>query len=175
MASLTSKNAFLREVCDCILNNNEAQLKELIRYIHSYWRDLHVRSSCVCLDDLLTIPNVIREALIDGNHTSHPSTWQIMFTATHCLWAYMKRELTVKSRECKPCISIGKTLQSVIPAKQFQPHIPCVEPNQEIQIVFEVTIFDEKWNEVYFLAAIDRFSKFPPHVFMKKLMVLLLN
>ena len=67
----------------------------------------------------------------------------------------MLRELIVEATECKPCTVIGKNLKSVIPAKQLNPHIPCVEPNQEIQI------FDEKGYEVYFLAAIDRFSKYP--------------
>ena len=55
---------------------------------------------------------------------------------------------------------IGKNLKSVIPAKQFNPHTPCVEPNQDIKIVFGGPIFDEKGNEIYFLAAIDRFSKY---------------
>ena len=73
----------------------------------------------------------------------------------------MHRELIVKATECKPRTAIGKNLKSVIPAKQFNSHIPCVEPNQEIQIDFEGPIFDEKGNEVYFLAAIDRFSKYP--------------
>ena len=36
-----------------------------------------------------------------------------------------------------------------------------VEQNQEIQIDFAGPIFDEKGNEIYFLAAIDRFSKYP--------------
>ena len=63
--------------------------------------------------------------------------------------------------ECKPCTAIGKNLKSVIPGKQFRPHVPCVEPNQEVQIDFGDPISDEKDNEVYFLAAIDRFSKYP--------------
>ena len=73
----------------------------------------------------------------------------------------MRRELIVKTTECKPCTAIGKNLKSFIPAKQFNPHKPCVEPNQEIQTDFGGPIFDEKGNEVYFLAAIDRFSKYP--------------
>ena len=73
----------------------------------------------------------------------------------------MHRELIVKETKCKPCTVIGKNLKSAIPAKQFNPHIPCVEPNQETQIDFGGPIFDEKGNEVYFLAAIDRFSKYP--------------
>ena len=52
-------------------------------------------------------------------------------------------------------------LKWVIPAKQFHPHKPCVKPNQEIQIAFGGPIFDEKGNEVYFLAAIDHFSNHP--------------
>ena len=50
---------------------------------------------------------------------------------THRWWPYLNCELIVKSRECKPGTAIGKNLKSVIPAKQFQPHIRCAEPNQE--------------------------------------------
>ena len=38
---------------------------------------------------------------------------------------------------------------------------PCVEPNEEIQIDFGGPIVDGQGREVYFLACIDRFSKFP--------------
>ena len=81
--------------------------------------------------------------------------------ATHSWWPDIHRELIVKATECKPCTVIGKNLKSVFPAKQFNPHIPCVEPNKEIQIDFGGPIFDERGNEVYFLAAIGRFSKYP--------------
>ena len=93
----------------------------------------------VCIDEKVTIPNVLREALIDDIHSSHAGTWGMIFMATHCWWPYMHRELIVKATEGKPCTVIGKNLKSVIPAKQFHPHIPCVEPNQEIQI-------DISWN-----------------------------
>ena len=161
IVSLTSKDAVLKEVRDCILTNNESRLKAINPYKHSYWRDLHVRSGCVCIDERVAIPNVLREALIDDIHASHPGTWGMICMATHSWWPYMHRELIVKSTECKPCTVIGKNLKSVIPTKQFTPHIPCIEPNQEIQIDFGGPIFDEKGNEVYFLAAIDRFSKYP--------------
>ena len=38
---------------------------------------------------------------------------------------------------------------------------PCVEPNEEIQIDFGGPPVDGQGREVYFLAFIDRFSKFP--------------
>ena len=143
IASLTSKDAVLKEVRDCILTNNESHLKALNPYIHSYWRDLHVRSGCVCTDEKVVIPNVLREALIDDIQSSHPGTWCVICMATRCWWPYMNRELIVKAAECNPCTVIGKNLKSVIPAKQFHPHIPCVEPNQEIQIDFRGPILDQ--------------------------------
>ena len=140
IASLASKDAVLKEVRDCILTNNESRLKAANPYIHSYWRDFHVRSGCVCINEKVAIP---------------------ICMATHCWWPYMHCELIVKATECKPCTVIGKNLKSFIPAKQFNSHIPCVEPNQEIQNDFGGPIFDEKGNQIYILAAIDRFSKYP--------------
>ena len=95
IASLTSKDVVLKEVRDCILTNNESRFKALNPYIHSYWRDLHVRSGCVCIDEKVAIPNVLREALIDDIHASHPGTWGMICMATHCWWPYIHRELIV--------------------------------------------------------------------------------
>ena len=115
----------------------------------------------VCIDEKVAILNVLREALIDDIHSSHSGSWGMMCMATHCWWPCMHRELIVKATMCKPFTFVGKNFKSVIPAKQFHPHIPCIEPNQEIQIDSGGSIFGKKGNEVYFLAAIDRFSKYP--------------
>ena len=81
--------------------------------------------------------------------------------AQHCWWPYMNRHLLLRAIECKPCTPIGKSLKSIIPAKQFQPHKPCIVPKQEIQIDFARPINNEKDPEVYILTCIDRFSKYP--------------
>ena len=73
----------------------------------------------------------------------------------------MSRDLLVKAIECKSCTTIGKNLISVIPAKQFKTHTPCIVPNQEIHIDFAGTINNEKEYEIYILTCIDRFSKNP--------------
>ena len=39
--------------------------KKLNPYIHSFWRDLHVRSVCVSIDEKKAIPIFLREASID--------------------------------------------------------------------------------------------------------------
>ena len=88
--------------------------------------------------------------------------------ATHRWWPYMNRELIVKATEWKTCTAIGKNLRSVIPAKQFWLHVPCVEPNQETQKEYGGPIFNKKGNEVYFLAAIDPFSEYLTAFFYEK-------
>ena len=126
IASLTGKDAVLKEIRGCILTNNERPLKSLNPYIHSHWRDLHVQSGCVCIDEKVAILNVLREALIGDIHASHPGTWGMICITTHCLWPYMHHQLIVKATECKPCTVIGKNLKSLILAKQFHPDVPCV-------------------------------------------------
>ena len=78
IASLTSKDAVLKEVRECILTDNESPLNDLNPYINSYWRDLHVRFGCVCIDEKVAIPNVLREATIGDIHSSHPGTWRMI-------------------------------------------------------------------------------------------------
>ena len=73
----------------------------------------------------------------------------------------MHRELNVKATECKPCTVIGKNLKSIVPAKQFHPLVPCVEPNQEIQMILEARFLMKRVPKFFFLAAIDLFSKYP--------------
>ena len=110
IAALTSKDAVLKEDRDCLLTNRGTRLIELYPYVHSYWRDLHVRSGCVFIGEKVALPNLLREALIEDIHASHPGTWGMMCMATHCWWPYMNRQLIVKATECKPCKAIGKNL-----------------------------------------------------------------
>ena len=161
IASLTIKDAVLKEVRDCIIWSDEARLKTLNPYLHSYWRDLHVSSGCVCMDEKVAIPNALKDALLEDLHASHPGSWGMVCMAQHCWWPYMNRDPLVKATECKHCTAIGKNLKSVILAKQFQAHTPCIVPNQEIQIDFAGPIINEKENEIYILNCIDRFSKYP--------------
>ena len=47
MASLTSKDAILKEIRDCILTDNDDRCRQISTYIHSFWKDLHVKNGCV--------------------------------------------------------------------------------------------------------------------------------
>ena len=80
--------------------------------------------------------------------------------ATHAWWPYMHRDIISKTAKCNTW-QIGKDLKSIIPSSKWAPLKLYKLPNEEIQIDFVGPIYNEKNQEVYFLACIDRFSKFP--------------
>ena len=161
LAVLTSKDAVLKEVRDCILQNDPQRCKEVNPYMFSYWRDLHVRWGCVCIDERVAIPHSIQDAVLESLHLTHPGNWGMITLGLHAFWPYMHREILNKAAQCKPCTNIGKNLKPVVPASKWKPLQTCKEPNEEIQIDFGGPITIEKDQNIYFLACIDRFSKFP--------------
>ena len=74
MASLTTKDAILREIRDCILTKNEDRCKQISPYLQSFWKDLHVRYGCVCIDDRIALPHAIKDANVEAIHETHPGT-----------------------------------------------------------------------------------------------------
>ena len=73
----------------------------------------------------------------------------------------MHREILAKASDCVPCTDICKNLKPIIPKSKLHPHKACQEPNEEIQIDFGGPITNEKDKDIYFLACIDRYSKYP--------------
>ena len=73
----------------------------------------------------------------------------------------MHRDIISKTAKCNPCVKIGKILKSIIPASKWAPLKLGKVANEEIQIDSGVPFYNAKNQEVYFLACIDRFSKFP--------------
>ena len=161
MASLTTKDAILKEIRNCILTDNEDRCKQISTYIHSFWKDLHVKNGCVCIDDKIALPHAIKDAYVDAIHATHPDTWGMTDMATHAWLPYMHRDIATKTAKCNPCVKIGKNLKSIIPANKWAPLKLCKVPIEEIQIDFGGPIYNEKNQEIYFLACMDRFSKFP--------------
>ena len=73
----------------------------------------------------------------------------------------MHREILAKASDCVPCTDIGKNLKPIIPKSKWYPHKACQEANEEIQIDFGGPITNEKDKDIYFLACIGRYSKYP--------------
>ena len=65
--------AVLKEVRDFVLQNDPQRCKEVNPYMFSYWRDLHVRSGCVCIEERVAIPHSIQDAVLKSLHLTHPA------------------------------------------------------------------------------------------------------
>ena len=83
MASLATKDAILKEIRDCILTDNEDRCRQISPYIISFWKDLHVKNGCVCIDDRIALAHAIKDAYVDAIHATHPGTWGMTDMATH--------------------------------------------------------------------------------------------
>ena len=144
IASLTRKDAELKEMNDCIARSDEDRLKQLNPYLHSYWGDLHVSSGCVCMGEKVAITNESKEALIEDLQASHAGSREMVCMAQQYWWPNMNRDLLVCSIECKSCIAIGKNSISVILANQYQSLKSLFVPKKEIEIVFAHLLAIEK-------------------------------
>ena len=74
-ASLTTKDAILKEIRDCISTEHEDRCKQISPYIHPFWKDLQVKNGCVCVDDRIALPHAIKDAYVEAIHATHPGTW----------------------------------------------------------------------------------------------------
>ena len=144
LAVLTRKDAVLKEVRNCVLQNDPQRCKEVNPYMFSYWRDLHVRSGCVCINERVAIPHSIQDAVPESLHLTHPGSWSMITLGQYAFSPYMHREILDKAAQCKPCTDIGKNLKPVVPASKWKPLLNGSEPNEEMQIDFGGPITSEK-------------------------------
>ena len=173
MASPTTNDAILKEIRDCILTDNEDRCKQISPYIHSFWKDLHVKNGCVCIDDRIALPHAIKHAYVDAIHATHPGTWGMPDMATHAWWPYMHRDIATKTAKCNPCVKIGKNLKPIIPANKWEPIKLCKIPNEEkfqIQIDFGGPIYNEKIKRFIFLHVLIDFRNSQQQKYLIELM-----
>ena len=160
IAAMINRDTVLREIRDCILNNDQVRCKQLSKQIYAKWNNLSVNNGFILVDKL-AIPNILKESVIDVLHSTHPGAWGMTELGQRLWWPFINRDLINKSKTCRPCTEFGKNLKSIIKKSDWTPLPPCSEPNEEIQLDFGGPIFDGQGREVYFLACIDGFSKFP--------------
>ena len=86
LAVFTSKDAVLKEIRDCVLQDDEARCTEVSTYIHSFWKYLHVKSGCLCVDQRVAIPNSIKEAVLESIHMTQPGSWGMIFLSQYAWW-----------------------------------------------------------------------------------------
>ena len=121
MASLTSKDAIFKEIRDCVLTCNEDRCHQTSPYIHSFWKDLQLTNGCVCIDDLIAIPNSIKDAYVKAIHATHPGSCGMTDMATYAWWTYMHHYIITKTAKCNSFVKIGKNLKFIIPSSKWAP------------------------------------------------------
>ena len=161
IAAMINRNTVLREVRDCIINEDQARCKSLSKQIYAKWGSLSVKNGCILVDNKLAIPNILKESVMDVLHSTHAGALGMTEIGQRLWWPFINRDLINKSKTCRPCTEFGKNLKNIFRKSDWTPLPPCSEPNEEIQLDIGGPIFDGQGREVYFLACIDRFSKFP--------------
>ena len=91
LAVLTSKDAVLKEIRDCMIQAEKARCKEVSTYIHFFWKDLHVKSGCLCVEERVAIPNSIKDTVLESIHMTHPGSWGMISLSQYACWPYMHR------------------------------------------------------------------------------------
>ena len=108
IAAMTNRDAVLREIRDCITQGNEQRCKAVSRQTHTHWEQLSVNDGCILLDNRLTIPNAMKDAVIDVLHATHPGAWGMTELANRLWRPFINRDLINKSKTCRPCTEFGK-------------------------------------------------------------------
>ena len=71
---MTSKDAVLKEVCDVVVDNDENPCHSISAYKHRFWKDLHVKSGCLCVDNDVAIQHILHEAVPELLHAAQPGS-----------------------------------------------------------------------------------------------------
>ena len=72
IAAMINRDTVLREIRDCIINEDQARCKSLSNRIYAKWRNLSVNNGCILVDNILAIPNILKKSVMDVLHSTHP-------------------------------------------------------------------------------------------------------
>ena len=94
-------------------------------------------------------------------HQGHTSVTKTDKATDAVWWPGMYREIRDISENCPSCRAAGKNPKIQIPLTEIKRLELSTEPNQDIRLDFAGPIKLKTRGDVYILAAIDRFSKWP--------------
>ena len=133
IAAMINRDTVLREIRDCIINEDQARCKRLSKQVYAKWGRLSVNNGRILVDNKLAILNILMESVMDVLHATHPGAWDMTELGQRLWWPFINRDLINKSKTCRPCTDFGKNLKSIIRKSDWTPLPPCSEPNEEIQ------------------------------------------
>ena len=110
LAVLISKDAVLKEVRECILQGDEQRCKEVNPYLHSYCRDLHVCSRCVCVDKRVAIPHSIQDAVLESLHLTHPGSLSMITLGQYAFWPICTDKSSIRPHSANHALRVVRIL-----------------------------------------------------------------
>ena len=161
LAERTEEDRFLGPMKRAIVNKDVTTFNKLGAYMAQFLPKAAVVNNCVIINNKLTIPEPLRQAVLARLNRSHPGQ-EAKMSASECIWwPFPNRQIVDTYEKCREGTLYGKILK---PAKTFHTAqtLPNLSgPNQELQLDFAGPILDDKGSKIFLLVAIDRFSKFP--------------
>ena len=101
IAAIINRDTVLREIRDCIINEDQARCKSLSKQIYAKWGSLSVINGCILVDKKLAIL-----------HATLPGAWGMTELGQRLWWPFINRDLINQSKTCRPCTVFGKNLKS---------------------------------------------------------------
>ena len=77
------------------------------------------------------------------------------------VWPHMHKDIVNLSEECRSCTRYGKNAKYIIPKNASKPFPLLTQRSQEVQLDYAGPLEDHKVEMIFFLVAIDSYSKFP--------------
>ena len=129
-------------------------------YTNPLWHQLSVVDDCILVDNRLTVPRQLRQAVFRRVHRGHPGQ-EAMLDVSRYLWRpHMHKDMVNLVEEWRSCTGYGKNAKSIKPkiASKLLPLL--TQPSQEVQLVYAGPLEDHRGKKIYLLVALDRYSKF---------------
>ena len=126
-----------------------------------FWPKAAVVNNCLIIDKKLAIPDGLRQAVLARLHRSHHGQEAMMSASEYIWWPILSRQIVENCEECRERSFYSKNLKLVktFHTAQLLPNL--TGPNQGLQLNFAGPILGDKGVNIFLLAAIDCFSKFP--------------
>ncbi len=143
------------------LKGTEAERVAMGSYWRSLWRDLHVTTGCLFLDNRIVLPSSLQPAFWNFLHSTHGGA-RAMWGRTDYVWfPHIYKSIQTQARSCVECTQTGKNLACFTNVKVSAERSKVEAGFDEIEMDYMGPIGTNTESQRYALIVIDRYSRFP--------------
>ena len=125
------------------------------------WSQMAVQDDCILVNNRLVVPLQLRQAVLKRVHRGHPGQEAMLGVSHYMCSPHMHRGIVNLAEECRSCTRYVMNVKYLIPKNASKPLPLLTQPSQEVQLDYAGPLENHRGKKIYFLAAIDIFSKFP--------------